>query len=435
MSPVDVVSMIGNLDLTAINALSPSEGDSALATEAGTPSEAGSSSVAVGDIIEFQGSGTGWKVVTPNVNGVPPEGARALLASSGIQSPHTSSIDNGKVAVWDGASLGPVEYNAPENGSNITCNGGVNNNSVSNGKKFIYNGTVPSGEWSEQNEGGDGAGPESVLGAFYAGERQVTQINAVPSAWLYPGMTFHVVGAAGTPSIGSSDLLTGGDVTEFDGTSWKKTISAVAGKVPEGTRLAVAFGNKYSPATNNQGKIATWDGVSNTPTIVDQAEGTTLTVEDVGNLYERREVIKRRTGNNGAWVNVSPMVWEARKDSTVIPSEVFSSWGEVLSLQMNLPRGKYKITWHAALRVDDDTYGAYFRVQADGTSIGPTVGYYFFDTLNGSGSTHRIPESGSDTVTFAGDTVHIFDMDVARQHTDGAVWVYFSHLTVEKVQA
>jgi hypothetical protein len=281
-----------------------------------------------------------------------------------------------------------------------------------------------------------GSGPDPVSSAYYAGNREIAEFNAVPSGWLYPGMVF-LAENAGTPTAGGgSDALVKGDIAEYDGANWRKVISAAGGFPPAGTRLAVAFGDKYVPATNNQGKIAVFSGTSLTPTFEDPVEGTVLTVVDVGNLYDRREIIKRRTGISGAWVDVSPMIWEVRNNVLLIPSVVFPSWAEIVSFQMNLPRGEYKIAWHAVLRVSDDSHGAYLRVRVDdSTVIGPTIGYYHFDTPDGSNAIKRPPFSGSDTITPSSDAVHKFDLDVAREHTDGQVWMYFAHITVEKIQA
>jgi hypothetical protein len=54
---------------------------------------------------------------------------------------------------------------------------------------------------------------------------------------------------------------------------------------------------------------------------------------------------------------------------------------------------------------------------------------HFFRTPNGSDGATKIPVSGSDTVTLSNGR-NVIDMDVAREHTDGQVWVYFSKISV-----
>jgi hypothetical protein len=277
--------------------------------------------------------------------------------------------------------------------------------------------------------GGDGVAPVSSM--FYSGTRTPPQLDSLISPYPFPGMVV-VSGGAGTPAAGSSDLLATGDVAEFDLTgSWKKIISNVAGFPPAGTRLGVSFGLLYAPAANKQGNVAEFGGASLTPTfteLVDSAE--VLCLEQ--NVFSRQRFRKIGTGVSSVWREISPNIWSARKTSSVVPPEVSPSWGEALSFTPPLlPAGRYEVKWSVLARVSNDAYSAYLRVRADdATVIGDEN--HVFRTPNGSSAATRIPYSGSDTVDLTSN-VHVIDLDVAREHTDGQVWVYFSRLSIVRV--
>lgn len=111
----------------------------------------------------------------------------------------------------------------------------------------------------------------SVVAVGYQGSRTVTQINALsPSKG-----DVYVATDSGTPSAGSSDALTAGDVTEYNGTSWKKLLDGVNSVVPAGTVLVIGNGTLVSPLTDtvDEKKYATFDGLTNTPTISNSTAG------------------------------------------------------------------------------------------------------------------------------------------------------------------
>jgi hypothetical protein len=117
----------------------------------------------------------------------------------------------------------------------------------------------------------------AVATMFYIGTRTIAQINA-----LSPAAGWSVVaGDGGTPTAGTSDALTVGDLAEFDGTSWRLIVDAVGGFPPDDTRAVVAWPNTtaiYGPLVDgtDEGKVATWDGTSLTPSLVSPTDGWAL---------------------------------------------------------------------------------------------------------------------------------------------------------------
>jgi hypothetical protein len=109
---------------------------------------------------------------------------------------------------------------------------------------------------------------------FFVGTRTIVQIDA-----LVPAAGWSVVaGDSGTPAAGVSDALTTGDISEFDGTSWKLIVDAVGGFPPDGSRAVVAWPSSttiYSPLVDgvDEGKVAEWDGSSLSPSLVSPEDG------------------------------------------------------------------------------------------------------------------------------------------------------------------
>lgn len=148
---IDSAFCVGHLDIAAINLLAPFSGVGVIVTEAGTPDAAGSEAVSPGDLIEYQGTVLGWRIVTPNDNGVPPDETRVILAYDTIplQAPYIIGDDEGKVAIYDGTRMDPAEFLVPDDSDTVTVNGGANNNAVHNQRKLAYEGTIPTGSWED----------------------------------------------------------------------------------------------------------------------------------------------------------------------------------------------------------------------------------------------------------------------------------------------
>ncbi|MDB4278922.1 hypothetical protein N9917_04910, partial [Deltaproteobacteria bacterium] len=136
----------------------------------------------------------------------------------------------------------------------------------------------------------------------YLGTRTVTQINA-----LSPLIGESVVaGDAGTPTAGTSDAVSTGDLVEFDGTSWKVIVTNSGGFPPDGTRALVATDpvTLYSPLTDNtdEGKIVEWAGASLTPSFTTPTDGDALTIRGEGSVNENRQFVFDGTVPTGDWI-------------------------------------------------------------------------------------------------------------------------------------
>lgn len=113
-----------------------------------------------------------------------------------------------------------------------------------------------------------------------------------------------VATSAGTPAAGTSDALVIGDVAEFDGTQWKKIVSAVGGFVPLGTRLVV------SPDTvdgaiivaADYGKICQFGGASNTPTKTSPADGWAIFIDGEASVNENSGFVFDGAVPTGLWI-------------------------------------------------------------------------------------------------------------------------------------
>lgn len=142
--PASVLAYLGTRTVTQINALTPTEGDAVVAGDAGTPSAGTSDALTAGDIAEFDG--TSWKIIVTNSGGFPPNGTRAVVAypsSETLYSPLTDGADEGKIAQWDGSSLTPA-LTTPTDGDAILV---IGENSVNENAAYVYDGSVPSGQW------------------------------------------------------------------------------------------------------------------------------------------------------------------------------------------------------------------------------------------------------------------------------------------------
>lgn len=135
----------------------------------------------------------------------------------------------------------------------------------------------------------DGVYP-TAKGYGYIGTRTVVQINALTPT---TGMVV-VAGSAGTPTAGTSDVLAIGDVAEYNGTSWLKTVAHSGGFVPATTVLLVASTatTLYSPLTTGTDgdKLATFGGSSNTPALTVPADGVAYAISgtsvNAGKIYQ-----------------------------------------------------------------------------------------------------------------------------------------------------
>jgi hypothetical protein len=119
----------------------------------------------------------------------------------------------------------------------------------------------------------------------YVGNFTIVGING-----LTPASGDAVVAtSAGTPAAGTSDILVIGDLAEYNGTEWKKIVSASGGFVPLDTLAIVSevstIGGGLTDGVDD-GKVASWDGVSNTPTLTADVDGDARLVNGDGSIFE-----------------------------------------------------------------------------------------------------------------------------------------------------
>lgn len=124
---------------------------------------------------------------------------------------------------------------------------------------------------------------DTAIAMAYQGNRTIAQINA-----LSPALgDCYLATDAGTPSAGSSDALTAGDLAEYNGTSWKKLLDAVDGFPPAGAVVVVGNGTLVAPLTEgtDEKKVATFNGSSLTPSLVAPVAGTFRKVSNSVSVY------------------------------------------------------------------------------------------------------------------------------------------------------
>lgn len=157
----------------------------------------------------------------------------------------------------------------------------------------------------------------------YLGSRTVVQING-----LTPVSGQSVVAAdGGTPSAGTSDVLVAGDVAEFDGTNWKKIVSASGGFVPDGTRLLVhdETVTLFAPLTDgtDESKFADFDGTSLTPaTLTAPLDGEAILVRGNGSVNE----------NKGYVFNTGDATWNQNAGAVITAGQGMSQSGNAFNI-------------------------------------------------------------------------------------------------------
>lgn len=98
---------IGNRSVTQINALTPVEGWSVVATDAGTPTAGTSDLLAAGDLAQYDG--TSWlKKISHSSNFVPNNTRLVVAAAVTLYAPLTDGTDENSFAEFDGSSNTPT---------------------------------------------------------------------------------------------------------------------------------------------------------------------------------------------------------------------------------------------------------------------------------------------------------------------------------------
>lgn len=144
--PAQVLHLIGNLGELALEALTPTSGDSYIvsAVDGDGSLAPGALAIGVGDLVTF--NGVAWLLVLAASGGFPPADTRVVIASQTAPiAPYAPATDEGKIAVFDGASLTAALTAETIDGALIAING---ENAVFENRAFIYDGVVPTGTWN-----------------------------------------------------------------------------------------------------------------------------------------------------------------------------------------------------------------------------------------------------------------------------------------------
>ena len=222
--PVSVIRYIGNDTVANLNTAAGGFGASEagrafVVTDAGTLS-AGTVTVTAGDVVEWGGSA--WVLVIDTAAGFPPVGTRLVASTTGgdtLQSPLANTVDDGKIAQFDGNSLSPAQLISPDDGCAVLV---VGEGSEFENGAFVYDGSVPTGTWNQFSGGGGGpAAPidELILdianqdarlrrtapGEFTADDNAGGSITfkSADAAGASPAGSFTIQGGAGSPAGGA----------------------------------------------------------------------------------------------------------------------------------------------------------------------------------------------------------------------------------------
>lgn len=145
--PVCTSQLIGNLGELALEALSPADADSYVVTALDGDSilNPGSLAIAIGDMVQFNNSV--WVLLIGQSGGFPPVDTRVFLATqTPLISPYVDATDDGKLYKFGGASLTATDTSEAVDGNaaSVKCDNAVNHNRL-----FIFDGTVPTGTWTD----------------------------------------------------------------------------------------------------------------------------------------------------------------------------------------------------------------------------------------------------------------------------------------------
>jgi hypothetical protein len=151
--PADALQLVGNLGEVALEGLSPTAGDAYVVSAVdgdGTLNPGGVGSLALGDLVEYDGAN--WVRLVAGSGGFVASGVRAVLATqTALVSPYTDASDDGKLYEFDGTSLTGADTGEATDGSAvlISADGGYYENAA-----YVFDGTVPTGSWIQFTGGG-----------------------------------------------------------------------------------------------------------------------------------------------------------------------------------------------------------------------------------------------------------------------------------------
>ena len=204
--PIEVVNLIGNLNIAGIDLLTPSDGDAYVCTDAGTPSAGTSDAMVAGSIAEYDG--TSWKEIIAGSGGYVVSGIRAALSTSvALISPYTDATDDGKIIVFDGTSLTGAYTTDAADGNAILVKG---DGSIYENNQYAFNGTVPTGSWVLINQGGLTAGNgidiTSSIVSVQADSTTGSNIQPVNVVANGVGIDVNAIAGTGLEADGSANL-------------------------------------------------------------------------------------------------------------------------------------------------------------------------------------------------------------------------------------
>lgn len=123
--PVDVKELVGNLGETALEALSPTDGDAYVVSAVdgdGVLNPGAVTGLAVGDLVEFANSI--WSRIAAGAGGFVADGIRAILsAQTPLIAPYTDGADDNNVVEFDGTSLTGTTTSDATDGASVFVQG------------------------------------------------------------------------------------------------------------------------------------------------------------------------------------------------------------------------------------------------------------------------------------------------------------------------
>ena len=173
-NPVAVKYLTGNATAAVINGLTPTLGDAYTVSGAGTLT-LGSLSVAIGDIVEYDGSA--WAAIVTNSGGFVPAGTRVILSTqTALIAPYTDSTHDGQIRVFSGSSNTATDTGEAVDGNSVAVKG---DGSVFEHSILVFSGSVPSGSWEGGGDVIAGAGLTKTVDTLAVGDAgKGVQVNA-----------------------------------------------------------------------------------------------------------------------------------------------------------------------------------------------------------------------------------------------------------------
>jgi hypothetical protein len=298
LDPIVCHDMIGNLGEVALEALSPSTSDSYVvsATDGDSTLNPGSLAIAVGDVVEFDG--TNWVKIVSNAAGAPPAGVRfALNTTTALISPYTDGVDDGKIAEYDGTGIliGDITLTTPNDGDAVLVVGNEGDTDpvdLFNG--YTFDGTVPTGTWIQFTGAGQinaGAGLTKTANTLDVGAGNGIAV-AADSVSVNPDTT---TGA----NIQPLNVVANGagvDINAIAGTGIEADGSANLRLATQGTGIAGGAGSTLSfDATAADGA-----GLSGTGAVLTVVAATAASAQQYGGLVVDRNAAGTAGGAGAA---------------------------------------------------------------------------------------------------------------------------------------